>query len=173
MIERMANQLAITIKQANPQRTSSVEVMKFSLIILLNALATIILTMAVGLVTGKFWDTVLVLISFAVLRFFSGGLHLRSSEACVVVSTAVLALIPHLPLDQYTQVITIISFILTVLFAPSNAEGHHRVAQSKKLLFKLIASAIVASNFIWNSDVLAVSFLVQCTLILPYQKIRR
>ncbi|MBD2864137.1 accessory gene regulator ArgB-like protein [Paenibacillus oceani] len=173
LIERTANRLAITIKKANPERTSSVEVMKFSLMILLNALATIVLTMAVGLVTGKFWDTMLVLFSFAILRFFSGGIHLRSSDVCVVVSTAVLSIIPHLPLEKYTLVLTIISLILTLLFAPSNIEERLRVGHSKKLLLKLIASAIVASNFFWNSDVLAVCFIAQCTLILPYTKIRR
>ncbi|MEF3313702.1 accessory gene regulator B family protein [Paenibacillus sp. GYB004] len=170
MIERIAGQLATTIKTANPERTSSVEVLKFSLIIVLNAISIVLLTMALGLVTGTFSETLLVLGGFAFLRFFSGGLHLSSSEWCVVVSTAVLAVIPHLPLDSYSVWLNGISLAIMLFFAPAKVEEHHRIAQSKTVTFKIICICIVASNFALGSEVLAKTFFVQSLLLLPYKK---
>jgi len=170
MIDRMATRLATTIKETNPQNTSSVEVMKFSLIIILNALATALLTLSVGLVTGAFVETLIVLIGFAVLRFFSGGMHLSSSAWCTIVSTAVLAIIPHIPTANYTVLFTVVSLIMVVLFAPSDVEKHNRLAQRKALWFKAVASLIVASNFLWGSDTLAKVFIVQALLLIPIKR---
>ncbi|MFC3772265.1 accessory gene regulator ArgB-like protein [Paenibacillus sp. GCM10012303] len=170
MIERLAKQLAVSIKTANPERTSSVEVMKFSLIILLNALSIIILTMSIGMITGVFNEAVIVIIGFALLRFFSGGLHLPTSEWCIAASTAVLVVVAHLPIYGYTSWVTLASLVLVVLFAPARVEEHHRIAQTKTMLFKAVAILIVASNFFWSSDALAKALLVQSLLVLPIKR---
>lgn len=170
IIEQLATRLAVSIKEASPDRTSSVDVMKFSLIILINAMAITLLTMAVGAVTGKFLATCITLFCFAFLRFFTGGLHLKSSEACVVFSTALLAVIPHLPLSSFTLEMTIGSLLLVLLLAPSQVEQHHKLAQRSKRLYKLIASLIVSTNFFIQSDIVAQAFLVQSLLLIPLMK---
>src|SRR5690554_6866811 len=112
MIDWMANRLAFSIKQANPENTSSIEIMKFSLILVLNTFLIIILSLIIGWASGKFMETVLTLLSFAILKFFSGGIHLKSSDNCVLWSTVGLTLLPHIPIYANWNIgLTIISIL--------------------------------------------------------------
>lgn len=171
MIEKIASRVAFSIKSANPENTASIEVMKFSLMIVLNTLSIILLSLIIGGVTGKFTETGIALLAFAILKYFSGGIHLNSSDYCVIWSTATMVLIPHTPIfEQWSVWMTLVSLMIVLFFAPANMHKKAKVPESFYPLLKIISFAIVGSNFILQSDLLAKVFLVQALMLLPYKK---
>lgn len=171
MIEWMAGKLALSIKQANPEKTSSTEVMTFSLILLLNALAIITCSLIIGGLTGKLVETAVTLFSFALLKFFSGGIHLKSSDTCAMVSIIGMSLLPHIPIyDSWVLWMTSISLVIIILFAPANMHKKARIPEKYYPLLKIISILIVASNFIINSDILAKVFILQAAMLIPLKR---
>lgn len=170
MIDSMAGRMAESLKRANPERTASVAVMRFSLILLLNALATVALCLAIGWATGRLAETAVVLAGFVVLRFFSGGFHLKSSDACVVFSTAIISALPHLSVPDWTMRLTIASAALAALLAPTKVENQIQVSEGHKPWFKLISVVIVCANFAIGSESLAKAFFVQALLLIPMRR---
>lgn len=171
MIDSLAGRLAFSIKQANPEKTSSIEVMKFSLILVLNALAIIVFSLIIGWATGKLPETAVTLFSFAALKFVSGGIHLQSSDHCVLWSTVGMTLLPHIPIYEYWVVwMTVISLILIIMFAPANMNKRARIPEKYYPLLKLISLLIVASNFIFDSDILAKVFILQAVMLIPLKR---
>jgi accessory gene regulator B len=171
MIEWMAGKLAFSIKQANPEKTSSTDVMMFSLILLLNAFAIIVFSLVIGLATGKFSETAVTLFSFAILKFFSGGPHLKSSDHCVLVSTMMMTLLPHIPIyESWIVWISVVSLILVGLFSPSNMHKKARIPKKYYPLLKVISILIVSLNFILESDLLAKVFILQAIMLIPLKR---
>lgn len=162
MIDFLAGRLAFKIKQANPEQTASVEVMKFSLIIVLNAFSIVALSLMIGAASGKFAETALTLFSFALLKFFSGGSHLKSSGQCVLWSTAAMTILPHIPVNLHWMLgLTSASLLLVAVFAPSKIQQKKRIPEKYNPVLKIISILIVASNFLLFSDVMAKAFFLQ------------
>jgi len=162
MIESMALRLAQRLKNAEPEGTASVEVMKYSLVILLNLFFTILVIGLAGAITGKFGQTMLGLSAFMVLKFVSGGAHLRTALQCSVLSVVCVVAVPHIPLtDTWTQAVIVVSAVLLLLFAPSNLKGHTRIPDRYFPLLKLASVLIVSLNFFWLSSTVAVAHFIQ------------
>lgn len=165
MIAGIAEKIACRIKNANPDETHSVDIMKFALSYIIHFVFTFVLCLIVGNLTGKPYETMVSLWSFFILRSFSGGFHLKSLEWCMVVSALIFAVIPFVPLQNYTLWLTVIALILIALLSPRNMADHLTV--QVKLCLKVVSILIVCSNFYLDSFVAAMSFLVQGLLLIP------
>ncbi len=174
MIYKLSESLAIKLKKINPEETASVDVMKFGLAVLLNGSFILILSILIGIGTGQFVGTLHVLAALALLRSVSGGYHLPTSEWCVVVSTAIVTIIPHLPINtQWCILLTSSSLVLVLLFAPSKIENQTRIPSKYFPLLKVIATIMVASNFFIMSSAVAGAFFVQSVLLIRKWEFRR
>jgi accessory gene regulator B len=131
----------------------------------------VIETLIVGWLSGKLLETTLILFMFALLRFFSGGFHIRSTVGCNIVSTAICSGIPHIPVmnEQYTIILTVISLILIYFFAP-NVDINTVVDKKYYKLLKYISLVIVSSNFLFLSYTLCIAFLIQSLTLFPLRK---
>lgn len=167
MIEVMAERIAKMIKKANPEETKSVPVMAYSLSILINSFAVIIVSLIIGVLNGRTTETFLALISFATLRMVSGGHHARSLTVCFVVSTALFVLIPYIPLTK-TQVTiaNILALSLVAVFAPYNGEKNN-IPQRVFPLFKAISITLVVTSLLIGHASIALSLLAQALLLIP------
>ncbi|MGG1312854.1 MULTISPECIES: accessory gene regulator ArgB-like protein [Cohnella] len=173
MIEVLALRLAQRLKNAEPERTASVDVMKYSLIILLNLFFTVLVIGLAGAITGKFGQTMLGLAAFMALKFVSGGAHLRTALQCSVLSVVCMAAAPHIPMtEEWVQGTIIASAVLLLLFAPSNLKGHTRIPERYFPLLKLASVLIVSLNFFWLSSTVAVAQLIQSatTIRIPIRR---
>jgi accessory gene regulator B len=171
MIEWVAGKLAFSIKQVNQEETSSVDVMKFSLILVLNAFTIIVFSLIIGGFTGKLAETAVTLFSFALFKFFSGGIHLKSSDTCALVSITAMSLLPHIPIYHHWIIwLTSISLVIVFFFAPANMHKKARISKQYYPLLKWISLLIVASNFIFESDVLAKVFILQSIMIISFKR---
>lgn len=100
-IDMVAHKVSVAIKKANPQETKSVEVMSYALSLLINTGLTIFLILYIGAATAAFQETLMVLVIFGALRMLTKGGHFKSLTLCVIVTTALIAPIPHLYYPAY------------------------------------------------------------------------
>lgn len=171
MVEWVSNRIATSIKKANPEHTSSIEVMAFSLILIVNTFAIIFCSLIVGWVTGKLPETAITLFAFAVLKFVSGGYHLKSSDMCILYSTLGMTILPHIPIyENWIIWMTAISFVLAAIYAPANMNKKARIPERYYPVLKVISLIIIGSNFIFNSDILAKVFLLQAVMLFPIRR---
>jgi accessory gene regulator B len=171
MTEGIANKLAVKIKNANPEKTASIEVMKYALIILIDGLIVLLLTICIGSISGKFLETIYTIVAFVILRQLSGGFHFDSSVKCIIFSTALLAALPHIPLNQlWIKPFTILSLISFLIYAPSNIDQQTRIPNKYFPTLKIISVLLISTNMIFSSALLAKVFFAQAVLIV---KIRR
>lgn len=167
MISYLSGKLADSLKAAVPNHPTSTAVLKYSISFLLNAVFVIVLSLTVSLFTGHWKEALTVLAAFPLLRQVSGGIHLKSSMTCVLVSTGGTTLLSFLSLDYtWTIALTCVSCLLVLLFAPSRIEKQSRIPRKYYPLLKLISLLIVSSNFWIASPVLAGTFLVQAVTLI-------
>ena len=167
MVERWAEKLALTLKRANPDETASVEVMKFSLAIILNFLAVTVLSLLISSIFHTAKGTAIAMIGFALLRAVSGGVHLPASEWCIAVSTLIFVTISHLPITEiWCIILTVASLGLVLLFAPSRIEKQSRIPKTYYPALKAASGFIVALNFVFMSSDLAAAFFIQSLLLI-------
>ncbi|NJJ38009.1 accessory gene regulator B family protein [Paenibacillus apii] len=162
MIEFISLKLAQGIKRSIPDHPISVNVMKFSLSIIINALLIILLTLAVSLFTGNTRGAAIALIAFPLLRQVSGGYHLKTGMTCVLVSSAMLTAVSFFNAGRtYVFLLNLASLLLVAVFAPSGIEKQSRIPKSFYPQLKIISCLIVLVNFIVASPVIAAAFFIQ------------
>lgn len=167
MINKLAESIAISIRKHDPN-SSSLAVLKYSLIALINAVLVIGSMIIVGIITGDVVSVILASLAFPVLRYFSGGMHLQSSTLCNVVSVIIIMICVYSPIDYWYNglVLNVISVVLLGLFAPSGIK-QSKIKKEKYPLLKLVAVLIVCSNFIIHSPVLSIAFFIQAVTTIP------
>jgi accessory gene regulator B len=170
MIDKLTHTIGMKIKKNYPE--ANIEILKYSLNVIINPLATIILSMVISHFTNDTYDVVIAMVSFAVLRAFSGGIHIKSSELCIIISTTLFIGISFLHdyLVDYTLILTIVSSLLTLTFAPSRIYGQTRIPEQFYPILKVVSLGIISINYIFNSSVLALTFFIQSMLLINIGK---
>lgn len=151
--------------------TPSADRMYYALQILANTFGIACLSLAVGAATGKLYETLIAIYAFARIRFISGGYHIRSGAACIIVSTAVVSAIPHISgvvSDTANYAMTAIALVAVAIWAPANYDNYARLSKRYYPLLKAIACAVVALNFVIHSDILAITYIIQAAT-LPFK----
>jgi accessory gene regulator B len=171
MIAKFAENIAVTIKNANPEQTASVEVMKYALVGIINTVGTIFMSVLFGLMTGKLASIALALFAFGFLRYFSGGLHLKTPVACMLVSTAMICVVPFIPVNQAIEAaMLLISLLLILIYAPSNVRGFARLPEKYYPVLKIISLVIVSSSWFLDSSILTITFFIQSISLIEIRK---
>lgn len=166
----LSYKLASRIKQSNPQETSSIEIMQYALNIILNSLLIISTSFLIGWLTGSLADTAVSLFSFAILRFFSGGKHLKTATACNIFSILLCSSIPHLSflIKDHLLIINGLCIVIMLLFAP-NPDVNAQVSIRWYPWMKATSVTLVALNFFIHSPVLGLAFSAQSLTVISKQ----
>ncbi|MFC5402854.1 accessory gene regulator ArgB-like protein [Cohnella soli] len=171
MISAISLRIATYLKNVDQENTPSIEVMKYSLYIILHTLFTVCAITIVSFILGKPFETFIGLIFFIALRLFGGGYHLHSSVWCTVLSVGLVSASPFLVLsDSASIVVTIASVLIFLWQAPKNFKGYARIPEKYYPVMKVITVIIGSANFIWNSSTLSAILLLQSILLLPKEK---
>ncbi|OKP84226.1 hypothetical protein A3842_08310 [Paenibacillus sp. P3E] len=166
----LAIKISAAIKRANPEETSSLEVMQYALNIILNTLITFFAAMAIGLFFNNLLATFIFYISFSVLRICSGGFHLPTAWACNIVTALLCSLTPLLnPVGQALWIINAVSLVTMLVFSP-NPDKHAQIPQSLFPALKVISIVMVSLNFLIGSSVIGLAFLVQSLTVIPWKR---
>ncbi|MNB91547.1 accessory protein regulator protein B [compost metagenome] len=165
ILEELSKRIAIRIKKLDPEGPGSVEVLSYGIGLKLNLYFGIISTIVFGLLFSDILHSILALVSFMVLRKFSGGFHLPIT-VCSIVTGLGAALIPLFTLSHVAiLLLTGLSFLIALRYAPNNYEEIYNVKFDA--WSKWISLLIISSNLYLNSSILALSFMIQCLLLLP------
>ncbi|AIQ48312.1 hypothetical protein R70723_22140 [Paenibacillus sp. FSL R7-0273] len=165
----LSHKIAVAIKQANPEETYSVEIMQYSLGIILNTLLIFIATAATGLLTGHFAEFMTFLLSCSILRLTSGGFHLKTARACNTFSVLLCTLVPYL-FSFYELNLTLMnmaSLLIMLLFAP-NPDKNALMPVKIFPILKIISVLLVCLNFFMHSSVIGLAFLAQSLTVIPW-----
>ncbi len=168
MLEKLSKNIAIKIKEADPDGPVSIEVMEYALGIKMNFYATILLTVIIGVVTGYIWQNLLALTGVAVSRRFSGGYHFNSLTVCTIVTAIAASIIPTITLKgESFWVIAVMTFLIFLIYAPNSFVADHSTNGKEK--HKLICLVVVLIAAIIKSDILLLSCLLQAVTVLPWK----
>ncbi|MBB3069318.1 accessory gene regulator B [Paenibacillus baekrokdamisoli] len=163
----LAFKIAAGLKKRVPDHPSSIEELQFSLEALFNTFGTLFLALTLSLLTGHTHETIFALLSFAILRAVSGGIHLKYSWTCCLASSIVANIVSFSSVSHLATVcMTIISIILALIYAPSRIEQQTRIPERYFPLLKFISVIFICSNFYFESSIMAVSVLIQCVLLI-------
>lgn len=168
MIEELAGRMATRIKKTVPEHPASTAVLQYSLSLILNAGFIIVLSLGIGVTTGKLVEIMLVLGSFALLRQLSGGIHLKSGMWCVAATSAGATILSFVEMsDKLTFTVTAITVVVAAIWAPTNIEKQSRIPRKYYPALKVASVMLVSLNFLIGSDVISLAFAAQgLTLIL-------
>ncbi|WP_134914739.1 accessory gene regulator B family protein [Paenibacillus sp. IHB B 3084] len=161
-LDSIALDIATHIKNVVPDHPSSINVLKHGIAVVINTASIILLTIGISLLTGQVQGAILAMLSFSLLRQVVGGLHLKSSMVCIIVSTVLLTALSFANLNHNLIVVTsILSTILVLLYGPSRIEGKTRIPKRYYPLLKACGVALIALNLWLALPVVAASFFVQ------------
>jgi accessory gene regulator B len=170
MIAAISNRFAQFIRK-HDSNAASMEVLVYGISVFLHTILTIILIIASGLITGKFVESLIAILSFALLRFFSGGVHLHSSWKCDIISIVAIVSISQAEFSftAYGLILNAVALILVSIFAPNNPNLTYRLVEKHSNKLKWVSILLVAANFYIQSPVIACAFLLQSlTLTKPF-----
>lgn len=172
MLENLAGWIAARIKNIVPEHPASYAVLKFAVAIVLNVVLVVGCTLLISGITGKTAEALLILISFALLRQVSGGVHLQSGLGCVLVTTALFTALSYVQADLlYVQLMNSLSLLPVLLLAPIGIDKQTRIPAKHWPKLKFIGAALVVTNFFIASPVIAASFMAQAvSLIIVWKK---
>ena len=139
------------------------DVTEYSLRFIFTNLITFLLIVLVGLLTNNLFNTLLAALSFSLFRMFSGGIHIKHPDLCILVSVTIIYLVTNVPgyLNLNFVYFSVMSIVLTGIFAPSNIEDHSILNKNKHFIFKIISVLIIVAGFISKNDIVQFSFFVQ------------
>ncbi|ASA20977.1 accessory gene regulator ArgB-like protein [Paenibacillus donghaensis] len=173
MIEFLANKTATAIKKQAPDHPASIAVLKYSLAMIINVTSIILFTYLISLWTGKTKEVLIIMFGFALLRQVSGGKHLKSGEACVIITTSLFTILSFFEVSQiYVVVINLISLLLVMMFAPSRIEKQSRIPKRHYPKLKYISAFLVLLSLIIQSPVLSISFFVQSVTLISRREVK-
>ncbi|WP_330706075.1 accessory gene regulator B family protein [Paenibacillus polymyxa] len=161
----LSKRIASEIKKADPDGPGSVDLLTYAIALKLNWYLGIFLTALFGLLLGHLFEALVAIIAFAVLRRFSGGIHLKSLTLCAILCAAVFASLPLIPMNEnFTIILTALSGVIILWKAPKFFEEVNPSRLDPYL--KWISLAIISVNFFIASPVIALSFMLQSITLL-------
>jgi accessory gene regulator B len=168
LVDRLSNNLAENIKRNSPN-PSSIPVLKLAISVTLNFIIMLLIVSAIALITGDFLKGLVAVAAFCGLRYFSGGLHIKSANVCNVISALIVLISVYLPVTYWYNglILNIVSVVLLVWNAPSGIKRSKLPAKYYPVL-KWISVLIVSVNFLINSPLLAMVFFIQAMTTIPY-----
>ena len=102
------------------------------------------MVLAIGIISGKFWESVVFYIVFCSIRLFSGGFHAPTYLLCKITLAAVLILVLVLDwllggiADYYWSILYLYSLIIVCRLAP--VENHNKkLTKHEKVRSKIIS----------------------------------
>lgn len=166
-VDKFSDYLASSIKRNNPD-SSSIVVLRYALNALINLIIIMFVVLVIASLTGAFFKASVAVIAFPLVRYFSGGLHLKSSTICNVISASLVLLSIYTPLEYWYNgfILNLLAIMLLLLFAPSGIK-RSKLPKSSYPILKGVSVAIVSTNLLFHSPVLSIVFLLQALTTVP------
>ena len=126
MLHRLSERIALSVYNNSDKIPLDIYIYGFELLV--SSVIETISLLLIGLLTGKFVETVIFIISFSSIRVFSGGYHANSYLKCFIVTIAYYLLVlfsadimlafPNRTIILIAIITLLLSFILFILMSP-------------------------------------------------------
>jgi accessory gene regulator B len=158
MIDALASSLAGRLNQYTQNNNINTDVVRYRIAEMLHLIIIFSVSIIISLFTGKTFEVLVALISFALLRKLSGGFHLKTLEGCELFTITMVTVITLIH-SNHIMLINLVSIILLFVF-------------SRKILsYKVISILLVSSNFFIHSEIVAISFLAQALTLINLKEV--
>lgn len=175
MITWLAGKIANYLSKHNDNSVSK-EILSYSLILIINTLSVFVLSSAIYVTFwGKFYDIIVTMASFGLLRSISGGYHLKSGLLCIIVSSTLMLGIAYTSqfIRDYITILSLISIFLILLFAPSKIENQTNIPKKYYGILKILSASLVLINDVFiNDSAIALSFFVQSLSLIHFDALK-
>lgn len=168
MIDKIIMDFSKALKRKYPNELPEVETLNYVHKFIVSNIIPIIIILLIGIYTNRLEDISLSLFGFAILRGFSGGIHLKSFGACFFISTILIIGIPFLGnyIADYSVLFTVLASLIVGVYAPSNIRKQTLIPEKYFIYLKIISTLIVLSNLLIRSDILTAAFFVQALTLI-------
>lgn len=124
-------------------------------------------------------ELLLLIIFFNFIRFFAGGIHLKNSNFCLIMSMVcfmiISFLIKHIVYDNLFLLLYIFCFVSFLLFSPSDTSKKPIISHEKRRLLKIFSLILCAIYFVLSliikNKIIVLSMIFGCffesLLVLP------
>ena len=171
MVEKLAFRLAHWLKSEVPEHPYSEARLQFGFHLFLNTVLTLAAATILGLLFDNYRETMQALFAFGLLRMISGGYHFKSATVCIVVSSGVAASLPFVELSALSiTILNLSNVVLAMIFAPSRIEEQTRIPSRYFPALKIASTVMVASNFLFQSQLLAITWFIQAISLIRLPK---
>ncbi|MFR0866365.1 MAG: accessory gene regulator ArgB-like protein [Eubacterium sp.] len=111
------------------------ELYEYALYSFLLSLTPLIIFLVISGVIGMFWEGMLIVFPFMVLRKFAGGFHAKHAFVCLIVSTGLLALclyvVAHISNKCFFDGLVAVAVINIIIHSPIDSENR-RLSETEK-----------------------------------------
>lgn len=156
MLHNSSNRIASFFVEKNIICAEQAPIYAYGVELILATILNTVVILSIGIFMGRFLETVLFLLTFAVIRSFAGGYHADTHLKCLLILVAVflvnmllLSLIPEKYILVVTISVALAGLLLIFFYAPvdhenkkfDEGEGHKYKIKSRAfaLVFTLVA----------------------------------
>lgn len=138
MLHSLAERMAVFLFDKNDEYP--LEIYTYGMELILSSIAETFILIVLGVVFSRFLETLIFIISFSSIRFFTGGYHAQSYLKCAVV-TVIVYLLVIISYDLFKEVyfrfqigviafVFLLSFVFIYIFAP--IENANKTIENKQ-----------------------------------------
>lgn len=147
----------------------------------LSSVLCVILVVLSGLIIGRFWESLLFLLSFIFLRKYTGGLHCNSYFACTAttvltffVSVALSEIAYYFPHSKYIHYSIAVFIVLIILLLSPVSNPNKPILAEDRVKYKTIAMIIfcfhlgmmtLLKNYI-NTEIILATDFISCVYVI-------
>ncbi|MGI5958596.1 MAG: accessory gene regulator ArgB-like protein [Massiliimalia sp.] len=154
MIQKISCKISAWLFKLGAISADEQELYQYAVYCFLFSSAPLIAMFIIGIFLGMWFESLLFILPFMLIRKFSGGFHLKSPVACFLVSTALLT--AFLMVIQYMiekeiywlpLIFAFLSVVLLALFSPVDSQ-QRQLSEKEKTVFKRVAIIISVTIFL-------------------------
>ena len=175
-MEKLIDKIFYYFSEEDEMDTDKAEIIKYGLEIIILKSIFWITALIIGIIMGCFWESIVYLVMFAVLRSYAGGYHAKSRTRCFIQSiiTIVVAMIVLKLINIYGDgseillILTVVFSVIIIMLAPVDT-ANKELETDEYIKFKkrtgmvlaveisiILATYIFNINMLYNTAMLAV-----------------
>jgi accessory gene regulator B len=163
IVESVSKKIATYLyENTNNKEKFTYNKLYYGLQIIVNFVIVTIALLILSVTLGVFIKALYLFIATLLLRQFSGGIHLKTSEACAVASVLILLVIVLLPRFEWIIWMDVVSVAMIGLFAPATFKVSKERRPKPYYIMKSVSVLIVLLNMLVIKDFyISLIYLIQ------------
>lgn len=161
MMNRIVSLLSGWLIKHNAIEPNDRELYEYALYSFLLSFTPLVVFLIISGVMEMFWEGVLIVFPFMVVRKFAGGFHAKHAYVCMLVSTGLLGLclyvVTHTTIGWIFHILVVVAGISIIIHSPIDSENR-RLSESEIKQYGLMTRFLVLSMVLFYVILVAFHF---------------